>query len=64
MNCVDISVMPHYIPSDNHQELLELSKKYVIYGLCDEGAVIVKNGQVNLYGDVYKISNGATKKVH
>ncbi len=36
LGCVDISVEPHFVASEASDELIDLSKKYTIYGLCDD----------------------------
>lgn len=62
IGCVDISVEPHFIPEKVSEELLELSQKYVIYGLCDDAIIVVKEKEIKLCGDVYKLWNGKLQK--
>lgn len=63
IGCVDISVEPHFIPEKVSEELLELSQKYVIYGLCDDAIIVVKKKEVTFCGDVYELWEGKLQKV-
>ncbi len=63
LGCVDISVEPHFDIQDVSNELLELSTDYEIYGLCDEGVIVYKDGIYEFYGEVYKIEKGAVVRV-
>lgn len=58
LGCVDISVEPHFVRENFMDELIELSKKYRIYGLCDESVIVCENGEYYFYGEVYKMYNG------
>ena len=62
IDCVDISVEPHFIPEKVSEELLELSQKYVIYGLRDDAIIIVKKKEVTFCGDVYELWDGKLQK--
>lgn len=42
IGCVRISVEPHFVMGELSDELLELSEKYTIYGLCDESILSAK----------------------
>jgi len=55
---VDFSVEPHFVREKLSEELLELSKKYLIYGLCDDSIIVSKDGKVSVYGEVYYIKDG------
>lgn len=58
LGCVRISVEPHFIKSEVSDELLELSKKHVIYGLCDNSIIVCTENKIEFYGEIYKIKNG------
>ena len=55
---VDFSVEPHFVREKLSEELLELSKEYLIYGLCDDSIIVSKDGQISVYGEVYCIKDG------
>lgn len=63
LGCVDITVEPHFQYSKNPEELLELSRTYLIYGLCDESAIICIGNEIEFYGEVYKINAGQIEKI-
>lgn len=56
--CVDISVEPHFILNKVSDELMDLSKKYTIYGLCDESFIVCSGETIEFYGEIYKLSHG------
>ena len=56
--CVDISVEPHFIRNEVSDELIDLSKKYTIYGLCDESFIVCSGETIEFYGEIYKLSHG------
>ncbi len=56
LGCVGISVEPHFNPDEVHGEILDLSEKYELYGLCDEGAIIINDKNTEFYGKVYFVS--------
>ena len=60
---VDKSVEPHFILSDFNEELKDLSYEYLIYGICDEGAIIIRDNECSYYGDIYLLRNGTVEKV-
>lgn len=64
LGCVKISVEPHFVEKQVTDELLDLSKEYEIYGLCDEGAIVCENNQMTFIGEVYKIKSGQVVKVN
>ena len=61
LGCVDISVEPHFVKKNLSDELMELSKKYRIYGLCDESIIVCENGKTHFYGEIYEMQNGKIK---
>lgn len=58
LGCVKMSVEPHFTSDNVYGELLELSKKYEIYGLCDNSIIVCTKGKIDYYGQVYKIKKG------
>lgn len=58
LGCVNLSVEPHFVRNKVSSEVLELSKKYIIYGLCDDSIIICIEGKYEFYGEIYKLSNG------
>ena len=56
--CVDISVEPHFIRNEVSDELIDLSKKYTIYGLCDESFIVCSGETIEFYGEIYILSHG------
>lgn len=63
LGCVDISVEPHFIRSEFSKELIDLSKQYTIYGLCDESIIICAGEKIDFYGEIYKLSNGNVEAI-
>ena len=63
LGCVNVSVEPHFVIDKVSDELLELSKKYIIYGLCDESIIICTDEELEFVGEVYKISGGAVERL-
>lgn len=61
IGCVKMSVEPHFMPGNISDELLELSKRHEIYGLCDNSVIVCTKGKTEYCGQIYKIKNG---KVH
>ena len=57
------TVEPHFDKDNIAPELVELSYNRVIYGLCDEGAIIHKDGEITFIGDVYRLENGAATQI-
>lgn len=55
LGCVDISVEPHFNATDVPEEILALSEKYPICGMCDESMVVCENGVAEYYGKVFSI---------
>jgi dipeptidase E len=63
LGLVDISVEPHFDYTGVTDELLELSNNYCIYGLCDDAAIICKDGDVELLGDVFILDKHVVKQI-
>lgn len=63
LGCVDISVEPHFVRSTVSQELLDLSAKYTIYGLCDDSMIVYTDETVEFYGEIYKLCSGSIEKI-
>ena len=63
LGCVNVSVEPHFVIDNVSDELLELSQKYIIYGLCDESIIICTDEELEFVGEVYKISGGAVERL-
>lgn len=63
LGCVNLSVEPHFDPENVTDELLQLSKKYTIYGLCDDSMIVCSNGKTEFYGKVYKLSKGIIERI-
>ncbi|MBQ3168437.1 MAG: Type 1 glutamine amidotransferase-like domain-containing protein, partial [Clostridia bacterium] len=63
LGCVDISVEPHFIRSEISNELLELSTKYTIHGLCDNSFIVCSGENIEYYGEIYMISHGNVEVV-
>ena len=60
---LDKTVEPHFTLDNFNDELKELSYKYLIYGMCDESAIIVRDDKCTYYGDIYILKNGTAEKV-
>ena len=58
LGCVNISVEPHFTINEVSNELVELSKKYIIYGLCDDSIIVCSDGKVEFLGEIYILNNG------
>lgn len=58
LGCVDISVEPHFVRSEVSDEVLELSKKYTMYGLCDDSIIVCEGESKEFYGEIYLIRDG------
>lgn len=64
LGLVEWSVEPHFHPDGPLEELLELSKSYCIYGLCDEGAILRVDGAYRFYGEIYRMQDGKIEPVN
>ena len=63
IGCVDFSVEPHFEPNNVPTALFELSDRHTIYGLCDDGVIVVDGGRREFIGEVYAIENGGLCRV-
>lgn len=63
LGCVNISVEPHFVAENVAEELLELSKQYVLYGLCDDGIIVCHNDKIEFFGEIYRIKNGIVCRI-
>ena len=63
LGLVDISVEPHLDSQNVSQELLEVSKKYSLYGMCDDSVIINENHNLTYFGDIFLIENGVIKQL-
>lgn len=63
LGCVDISVEPHFDHQNVTDELMQLSKEYIIYGLCDDSVIVCSDEKKEFYGEVYKLSNGTMEQL-
>jgi len=58
LGLVEFSVEPHFDKDNITNELLVISEKYPLYGICDDGAIICTKDNTLYIGDVYLIDNG------
>lgn len=63
LNLVNISIEPHFDPNNISQELLSLSKKYPLVGLCDNSIIIEEEGKYELFGKIFWIENQEIKPI-
>lgn len=63
LGCVDISVEPHFVRSRLSDELIELSKKHMIYGLCDDSVIICTDGKTEFFGEIYRLCGGKIERL-
>jgi dipeptidase E len=63
LGLVDFSVEPHFDKGNVTEELLLLSEKYPLYGICDDGAIVCTEGNTRYLGDVYLIDNRQVTRV-
>ena len=63
IGCVEFSVEPHFNVNKVSKELLELSKQYIIYGLCDESLILCEGKTIIFLGEVYQIIDGTVKQI-
>ena len=63
LGLVEFSVEPHLDKVNVSEELLVLSEKYPLYGICDDGAIISVEDKTLFVGDVFLINNGQVTKV-
>jgi dipeptidase E len=63
LNLVDISVRPHLNIGNISDEMILLSEKYTIYGMCDNSAIICEGDKVTYLGDIFLITKGIAKQI-
>ncbi|MFI3325235.1 MAG: Type 1 glutamine amidotransferase-like domain-containing protein [Clostridia bacterium] len=63
LGVVSISVEPHYNKRGISDELSKISHEYCIYGLCDEGAIIFVDDNIEIIGNVFLINKGEAKQI-
>lgn len=66
LNLVNISVKPHFDINDRKSiidELLPISKRYEIYAMYDESAIVCRDNHYFFYGEIYLISDGKFSRV-
>ena len=61
LGCVNISVEPHFVRSQLSDEVINLSKNFIIYGLCDDAMIVCKDDTKYFFGEVYEIKDGIAK---
>ncbi len=57
LGLVEFSIEPHLDVNNISEELLTLSEKYPLYGICDDGAIICTEDNTSYIGDVFLINN-------
>ena len=57
LRLVEFSVEPHFDKDNITDELLVLSEKYPLYGICDNGAIVCTEDNTLYIGDVFLIDN-------
>lgn len=63
LGLVEFSVEPHFDKNNITDELLVLSEKYPLYGICDDGAIICTDDNTLYIGDVFLIDNRHVTRV-
>jgi len=64
---VGVSITPHFdITRKEHlrNEILPMSYKGLIYGLEEDGAILIKEEEIKFYGGVYEVHNGKALKIN
>ena len=67
MGLVDFEFFPHYTPEPEYAvELLKQSKliTHPLYGVSDGGGIVVENGRLSFFGDVWAHTNGHVFKIN
>lgn len=60
---VNISVEPHLDKENISEELLQLSREYTLYGMCDDSVILCENETVTYLGDIFLIEKGEVKQI-
>jgi len=63
LGLVEFSVEPHLDKNNITEELLLLSEKYPLYGICDDGAIICAEDNTLYIGEVFLIDKGQVIRV-
>jgi len=63
LGLVEFSVEPHLDKDNITDELLVISEKYPLYGICDDGAIICTEDNTSYIGDVFLIDNRHVTRV-
>lgn len=63
LGLVEFSVEPHLDKDNITDELLVLSEKHQLYGICDDGAIICTENNTSYIGDVFLIANRHVTRV-
>lgn len=63
LGLVQFSVEPHFDRNNVTEEILTLSEKYPLYGICDEAAIVCVGGKSVYLGDVFFINNRQVLRV-
>ena len=65
MGLTDKTVFPHFTLTETKviSELMNYSKDFMIYGICDNSAIIERNGKTIVTGDVYRLHEGKMEKM-
>lgn len=63
LNLVDISVEPHLNSVNISDELILLSERYPIYGMCDDSVIICEDDEVTYLGDIFLIDKCTVKRI-
>jgi len=63
LGLVEFSVEPHLDKDNITEELLVLSEKYPLYGICEDSAIICTEAKTSYIGDVFLIDNRQITRV-
>lgn len=63
LGLVDVSVEPHFDKRGASDELLQISRSYPIYGLCDDSVIICNRSNTIFIGDIFFINQGVVTKI-
>jgi dipeptidase E len=63
LGLVEFSVEPHFDKDNITKELLILSEKYPLYGICDDSAIVCTEDKILYIGDVFLINKGQVTPV-
>jgi len=63
LGLVEFSVEPHLNKDNIADELLVISEKNPLYGICDDGAIICMEDNISYIGDVFLIDNRHVTRV-